>query len=511
MLAVGDAVWAKTFAAGISDAWWPARLLYCGATHALVRLLPSAAHGSIGRVKGLRMPLGEGLLPFSAHPELEDADRALANKRCTVTASKRQQFESAVAAARLTLSEEDWQEIHAAERHETLRATVEAAAAVQATSDSEEEVPCDGEVARGSAKRKGKGKGNQRCSAVETAESASEESAKRPRATDGGQLQSRWLPLPEAFEGHEEATQVWQALAQLCQDVLQRAGRHGMTKRSVCGWALECGLRGGGDRRSVQPFWNAIPPGSGRADAVRSKASLRNVLQLRVDASNGVEWRPPAVGELVSVHVQDEYMAAETPAVFEWRLAEVRRVERALGNRFQVCVQHRDGRGYDEGFLEWYWKDDEYVEWRRRDEVVPTAAASGEGAAARTVSNAAVSCSTATAATVATNTSCRPISDPPSRDAPELERPAVQASTAAWTSACGEPGLEAVRAFLDEARLSAYFDAFEEQGYDDLAFILSLRDRPTLLEKLKSDVGFKPGHAMKFDDMVRSSCLQGGR
>ena len=43
---------------------------------------------------------------------------------------------------------------------------------------------------------------------------------------------------------------------------------------------------------------------------------------------------------------------------FEWRLAEVRQINRTLAWRFQVCVHTREGKA-DEAFLEWYWKDSE--------------------------------------------------------------------------------------------------------------------------------------------------------
>ena len=72
----------------------------------------------------------------------------------------------------------------------------------------------------------------------------------------------------------------------------------------------------------------------------------------------------------------------------------------------------------------------------------------------------------------------------------------------ACAKASDEPSMGSVRAFLTEARLSAYCDAFDAQGYDDLDFIKSLRDRPMLLNQLKVDVGLKPGHAAKFEDFL---------
>lgn len=212
-------------------------------------------------------------------------------------------------------------------------------------------------------------------------------------------------------------------------------------------------------------------------------------------------------GELVRVHVQDETMAEDE---FEWRSAEVRRVEPALANRFQVCVQKRDGT-YDEAFLEWFWKDSEGEEWCRAASSQAPVRTLGDPAAASgllsprpasvAASDAAASVATAAAAAVL-----------PSDAAASHAR--ARASTAASTIAAasfpvvdmGEDvaaGMDGVRTLLAEARVDMYAEAFETAGYDDGEFVLQLAADHTHLQQMYRDVGMKPGHAARLTQLLK--------
>ena len=60
--------------------------------------------------------------------------------------------------------------------------------------------------------------------------------------------------------------------------------------------------------------------------------------------------------------------------------------------------------------------------------------------------------------------------------------------------------MEAVADLLDRFRLAAYVEAFDEKGYDDLAWLLQMDG--TQVEQLIADVGMKPGHAAKFQQYL---------
>ena len=60
--------------------------------------------------------------------------------------------------------------------------------------------------------------------------------------------------------------------------------------------------------------------------------------------------------------------------------------------------------------------------------------------------------------------------------------------------------MDAVREMLMGCRLEQYADAFDEQGYDDLPYLLELDEDG--LRKVASTVQMKPGHAAKFVTLV---------
>ena len=67
---------------------------------------------------------------------------------------------------------------------------------------------------------------------------------------------------------------------------------------------------------------------------------------------------------------------------------------------------------------------------------------------------------------------------------------------------CGR-GMASVAALLELWRIGEYRDAFDDQGYDDLDFILRLDAEG--LDDLTSAVGMKAGHARKFSEWVQSN------
>lgn len=67
-------------------------------------------------------------------------------------------------------------------------------------------------------------------------------------------------------------------------------------------------------------------------------------------------------------------------------------------------------------------------------------------------------------------------------------------------------GMDAVRALLVELRLDEYVDRFEEQGFDDVEYLMILRDEQ--LRRVAEAVHMKPGHQMKW--LTRMRQLQQG-
>jgi hypothetical protein len=60
-------------------------------------------------------------------------------------------------------------------------------------------------------------------------------------------------------------------------------------------------------------------------------------------------------------------------------------------------------------------------------------------------------------------------------------------------------GMDGVRSLLATARVEQYAPSFEESGYDDLPFLLSIAHNRSRLDELHRHVGFKPGHAARFE------------
>ena len=62
-------------------------------------------------------------------------------------------------------------------------------------------------------------------------------------------------------------------------------------------------------------------------------------------------------------------------------------------------------------------------------------------------------------------------------------------------------GMDAVRALLVDMRLEQYAEAFDELGYDDMHFLLSLAEDE--LKEIAEAVHMKPGHRLKFMTLMR--------
>ena len=61
-------------------------------------------------------------------------------------------------------------------------------------------------------------------------------------------------------------------------------------------------------------------------------------------------------------------------------------------------------------------------------------------------------------------------------------------------------GIAGVGVLLTKMRLEAYVDRFDEEGYDDVEFLLEMDD--SQIDRLIADTELKPGHANKFRDML---------
>ena len=59
-------------------------------------------------------------------------------------------------------------------------------------------------------------------------------------------------------------------------------------------------------------------------------------------------------------------------------------------------------------------------------------------------------------------------------------------------------GMRGVNVLLARARVLAYSADFDAAGYDDLPYLLSLHGQPERLALVAFHVGFKPGHAARF-------------
>ena len=59
-----------------------------------------------------------------------------------------------------------------------------------------------------------------------------------------------------------------------------------------------------------------------------------------------------------------------------------------------------------------------------------------------------------------------------------------------------------VREMLASFRLEQYADRLDEEGYDDLDFLMQIRDDADLVRSIAESVGMRPGHAHKFCQLL---------
>ena len=298
----------------------------------------------------------------------------------------------------------------------------------------------------------------------------------------------RHTELAEELRSDDEAREVWEAAKRI-------GAAKEATEEDVRGWKIVWKPRGeeaaqNQNRAKVGDLLMWSPEstthktsgGTGNPHHFRSLSALHGALELRVHARRtGRTWLPPAVGELVQVYVQDETMDDEE---FEWRVAEVRRSEPALGGRFQVCVRKRDGAP-DEMFKEWYGHADEGTDWMRTLRIAGPSADGDAAAAAEPAADAAADEVADAAADAAADDAAADAVTPSTTPPPSTPAPAPAASR------IGE-----VEALLRSFRLEEYIQKFDDEGYDDLDYLRTLP--PAELRSVAVDCGMKPGHAAKF-------------
>ena len=181
----------------------------------------------------------------------------------------------------------------------------------------------------------------------------------RHKPRDGGGYMAM-RDVPEELQGSLEACRVWEAA--------KAASAHNRVTL-VEGWRIEWKPRHGtsGKRGDLYMFQ---PEGGSTGRPIRSLSALHDVLLLRHAASQGEElWAPPPRGALVEVRLDvddelrkgTEYDGSDEP---EWRRAEVRKVDPALGGAFMVIVHTRDGEP-NERASRWCTPWNECADWRR--------------------------------------------------------------------------------------------------------------------------------------------------
>ena len=69
-------------------------------------------------------------------------------------------------------------------------------------------------------------------------------------------------------------------------------------------------------------------------------------------------------------------------------------------------------------------------------------------------------------------------------------------------------GMAEVKLFLERSQLSMYEGKFEESGYDSLKWLYDIVNDVPLLEKVVTDVGFKIGHAIRFQTMLSKEAMK---
>jgi len=71
-----------------------------------------------------------------------------------------------------------------------------------------------------------------------------------------------------------------------------------------------------------------------------------------------------------------------------------------------------------------------------------------------------------------------------------------------------DEGMEVVEALLGRCRLPQYAAKFDEMGYDDVGYLYSIHDQRPALDALAGDVGLKPGHKARFEDLLQCEARQ---
>lgn len=69
-------------------------------------------------------------------------------------------------------------------------------------------------------------------------------------------------------------------------------------------------------------------------------------------------------------------------------------------------------------------------------------------------------------------------------------------------------GMVEVRLFLDRCQLALYEAKFEANGYDSLQWLYDIASDTAVMEKLATDVGFKPGHAIRFQHVLTKEATE---
>ncbi|KAL1503446.1 hypothetical protein AB1Y20_011933 [Prymnesium parvum] len=142
---------------------------------------------------------------------------------------------------------------------------------------------------------------------------------------------------------------------------------------TIHGWCMAVRVRPPPASRSFEAphrrmyFWPPSCRSRKISMALSSLKLLKAALQ-REDAhsSGACSWVAPALHELIEVAVFEPVAEGAAPSddmATEWRMAQVRQV--LPDGLFQACVHDAAGRP-DEEFLEWFSRDDEGIDWRRR-------------------------------------------------------------------------------------------------------------------------------------------------
>lgn len=66
------------------------------------------------------------------------------------------------------------------------------------------------------------------------------------------------------------------------------------------------------------------------------------------------------------------------------------------------------------------------------------------------------------------------------------------------TTAPSKPSSDSIEELLQKFELSQYVDVFLEHGYDSVLWLLEVSADDRIVKKIVADVGFKRGHAVRF-------------